>query len=229
MDVIRHFTTPVLFAAALVFPFACDAQAPQRSTSLTVSGYTGDAPVVQVNGRSYVDVESLARLTNGTLGFQGTRIVLNLRPQTSAAAAPPVANPATTGRPGLSREFITAGVGALSSIREWRAALAYAVQHNQPVTDELTSSYRRNSEAQVAVAAAAARNDQDRSAATLLQNELANMRTLSANYQSTHDSYTNIRTDAIDNDPLNAKVMSCMGALAGMGAGGQFQDVTSCH
>lgn len=225
---LHRFRTPLLCGAALLCPVLSSAQTQQRSTSLTVNGASGEAPVVQVNGRSYVEVESLARITGGTLGFQGSRIVLNLRPSAQNGAATTPASAAAS-RPGLSREFVTASVGASSVLREWHAALAYAVQHNQPVSDELASPYRRNAEAQVAVAVAAARNEPDRSAAALLQNELANMRTLSANYQSTHDSITNIRTDALDNDPLNVKVMNCLGALAGMGTGGQFQDVSSCH
>jgi len=222
------FPAVLPFSAVLTGSAVSRAQAAPRPTSLTVNGYPGEAQIVQVNGRSYVEVESFARITNSTLGFQGTRIVLNLRPQ-SPATAPQPAPPAASGRTGLSREFVTAAVSALSVIREWRVSLAYAVQHNQPVSDEMTSPYRRNAEAQVAIAVAAARNEPDRSAAALLQNQLGNMRTLSANYQATHDSITNIRNDALDNDPLNAKVVNCMGALAGMGSGGQFQDVPTCH
>ena len=89
--------------------------------------------------------------------------------------------------------------------------------------------YRRNSEAQVALAAAAARNSADRNAATLLQNEVNSMRTLSGNYVSLHDSNTNIRTDALDTDALSVKVTSCLQNLAGMAVGSPFQDIPSCH
>ncbi len=49
-----------------------------QSTVLTVAGHGGTAPIIQRNGRSYVDVESLARMTRGTLGFQANRMVLTL-------------------------------------------------------------------------------------------------------------------------------------------------------
>ena len=210
---------------------------------LSVAGTSGDAPVIQVNGRSYVDVEALAQMTGATVRFQGRRIVMTLSgggPSAgtgSAAQSPSAATSQNSGAQitpvqehgGLSREFVTAGVGALTSMREWRAALVSAVQHNQPVSDDLLAPYRRNTEAQVAVAAAAARNSPDRSAATLLQNELNSMRTLSVNFVALHDSNTNIRTDAMDTDALSVKVANCMSNLAGMSTGAAFQDIASCH
>ena len=34
-------------------------QVPQQKTTLTVEGYPGRAPVIQLNGKSYVEIESL--------------------------------------------------------------------------------------------------------------------------------------------------------------------------
>ena len=239
---------------------------PTRTTRLVVSGHAGEAAVVQVAGRSYVDIEALARVTGGTLGFQGSRIVLTLPPpagtavpiagpgavvvapvassSTNAGAAPAGSGlaPALTqaaaaaatagaggGRTVLSREFVTAEVSAVSQMREWRVTLVHAVQNNQPVSDDLLSPLRRAAETQVSLAAAAARSDADRSAATLLQNQLTNLRTLSSNYIGVHDTITAIRTDALDTDPLSTKVQNCMQGLAGMQAGGAFQDIATCH
>ena len=192
--------------------------------------------MAQVNGHSYVDLEALARVVGGTLTYRNGRAVLTV-PGLAADAAPAAVQPAPTAataeqpaqRPVLTRDFVTAGVQAVSQMREWRTTLAHAVANNQPVTTDLLGPFQRQSETQVALAAAAARTDPDRSAATLLQNELANLRTLSSNYISTHDTITNIRTDALDTDPLHAKVVSCLQALAGMQAGGSFQDVSTCH
>lgn len=43
-----------------------------------MNGQPGRAPVIQLHGRSYVDVEALARLTNGSLSFKGDQITLTL-------------------------------------------------------------------------------------------------------------------------------------------------------
>ncbi len=211
------------------------AQALPRPTTLSVAGATGEAPVVQVNGHSYVDVQALAQMTGATMQFQGRRIVMLFPNQTApsgsaAGNSPPAqATQAPAAPAGLSREFVTSAVGAVSSMREWRVALVSSVQRNQPIADDLMSPYRRNSETQVALAAAAAHNSADRNAATLLQNELGNLRTLSGNYISLHDSNTNIRTDALDTDALSIKVQNCLQGLAGMSVGSTYQDIATCH
>ena len=74
------------------------AQAAQQNATLLVSGQPGQAPVVQINGRSYVDVEALARLINGSLSFKGNQITLTL-----PASAPP-ARPHPTRR--ASRQIL---------------------------------------------------------------------------------------------------------------------------
>ncbi len=205
---------------------------------LSIVGSQGEAPVVQVNGHAYVEVQALAQITGATLRFQGRRIVMALpsqvpSPGSGQAVAPPTqqaAPPQVAASPaGLSRDFVTSAVGAVSSMREWRATLVGSVQRNQPIAEDLMAPYRRYSDTQVALAAAAAHNPADRSAATLLQNELSNLRTLSGNYISLHDSNTNIRTDALDTDPLSVRVLNCLQGLAGMGVGSQFLDIPTCH
>ncbi len=223
----------ILILVAL--PTGLRGQTAIRSTRLAVAGRTGEAAVVQAGGRSYVDVEALARITGATLAFQGTQVILtlpNAAPQTApaAVAAPAAAAPAASrGSSTLSREFVTSAVQAVSAMRDWRVALQSAVQRNQPVSDDLTSPLRRSCETQVSLAAASARTDADHSTTPLLQSQLANLRVLSSNYVGVHDSITNIRTDAVDNDPLNTKVQACMQALASLQAGAAFQDVTACH
>src|SRR5215471_21618865 len=63
------------------------AQASSQTKTLVVNGRSGDATVVQLNGRSYVDLETLARITGGSLAFQGDQVTLAL-PGSSAEATP---------------------------------------------------------------------------------------------------------------------------------------------
>ena len=51
------------------------AQTQRRGLTLSVRGYAGDAPVVQLQGRSFVEVQDLARITNGALSFEKDRII----------------------------------------------------------------------------------------------------------------------------------------------------------
>ena len=86
-----------------------------QSTSdkvLVVNGKTVDSGVIQIGGHSYVDVETLAQLTNGTFVVDPHRVVLNIPvanapaptvaaatatvPATATAAAKTAADKATT-------------------------------------------------------------------------------------------------------------------------------------
>ena len=206
------------------------AQAHQQSSStFAVSGHSGQAPVIQKGGRSYVDVEGLARLTGGSLGFQGNQIVLTLPrpPMQPAVHAPTPASPEKTG---FSHDFLRAGIEAMSEIREWRAAIENAVRTGNPVIDSWVSPLRRASENSIAIAASAASTDSDRKAIPLLQDQLNNMRQLSDRLLDMRRSMTYVRTDYLDNDPLDHKILACAQGLAAIAVpGGQFEDVATCH
>src|SRR5438874_2728963 len=113
-----------------------------QSTSLTVSGHTGQGPVIQRNGHSYVEVQALARMTGATLGFQGSRIILTL-PAPPVAVAPVVQQQPAPAPPkedkGYSREFLRAGVEQMTVVREWRSAIENAVRTNNPVEESWIS------------------------------------------------------------------------------------------
>ncbi len=203
------------------------AQQPTSST-FTVMGHSGHAPVIQKDGRSYVEVEGLARITGGTLGFQGSQIVLTLPgPLVRPGVPAPDSAPEKTG---FSRDFLRAGIEAMSEIREWRAAIENAVRTSNPVTDSWVSPLRRASESSIAVAALAASTDSDRKAVPLLQNQLNNMRQLSDRLLDMRRNMTFTPTDLLDNDPLDQRILACAQGLAAIAVpGGQFQDVAACH
>jgi hypothetical protein len=218
-----------ILAGAGVLQAAGLAQAPQPpGSTFTVMGHPGNARVIQKDGRAYVEVEGLARITGGTLGFQGSQIVLTLpapvRPAAPAPASPP---PEKTG---FSREFLRAGIEGMSQIREWRAAIENAVRTSNSVTDSWVSPLRRASETSIATAASTASTDSDRKAVPLLQNQLNNMRQLSDRLLAMRKSMTFMPTDLLDNDPLDHQILACAQGLAAIAVpGGQFQDVAACH
>ena len=121
----RRIHSLATLAVLLAPPIAAQAQnqtaqTPPQSQTLTIAGQSGEAPVVQVNGKSYVDIESLARITHGSLKFQGSQIVLAL-PGASSASAQSAPQPLRT--PQLSQAFSSAEIEALTQIREWRAEM----------------------------------------------------------------------------------------------------------
>jgi hypothetical protein len=66
------------------------ALAAQQTSSLVVSGQQGRTTVIQVQGRNYVEVDSLAQLTKGSISFGGNQIVLTLPGSGGNSTAQPV-------------------------------------------------------------------------------------------------------------------------------------------
>ena len=81
------------------------AQEVGQNRTLVISGQPGNVPVIQVNGRSYVDLEALARVSNASLSFSGNQIVLPLPGTSASATATPVARPARV-ESGIFKRFL---------------------------------------------------------------------------------------------------------------------------
>jgi hypothetical protein len=201
-------------------------QTSQQNLIFVVSGQEGQAPVLQINGRSYVDIEALARLTNGSLGFQGNQITLKLPASVASTPASPAGPPASSE---FSKEFLKAGIEEMTVIREWRSALVNAVQNGYPVTDDFVSRYRGQAATSLRLASVAVSTDSDGRAFQLLSSELDNMQKLSNKVLAARKNMNYISPDALKGDPLDVQILNCAHSLAAMAASGQFQDDGSCH
>jgi hypothetical protein len=107
--------TSMLTAVPMLLPTNCLAQTPQKGSTLTIVGHAGEAKLFQLNGKSYVDIETLARLTGGTLLFKSNQTILTvpISDRDLPASMPHVTV-------GVSRAFTQAGIEEISVIREWR-------------------------------------------------------------------------------------------------------------
>ena len=212
-------------AVLLALPVAATAQAPQQAATLAIAGQPERAALVQINGKSYVDVESLARITHGTIRFQGNQTILTL-PVSAATASQPVQ---PNKPPQLTEEFLRAEIEELTAIREWRVAIVTAVQTNNPVTENWVGGLRRSADSKLTLATAAATTGPDRNAVELLHNEFTNMQQMSDQFLAMHAKSSYSSTDSFDNNPLDQKIISCSRGLAAMAATKQFQDEPTCH
>jgi hypothetical protein len=212
-------------AMLLALPIVAGAQTSQQAGTLTIAGQTDQAALVRINGKSYVDIESLARITHGSVRFQGSQTVLTLPASAGTAAA--AALPSRP--PDLSAGFLSAEIEALTQIREWRAALVNAIQNNYPVAGNWVDPLHRSADAKLQLAVAAATTGPDQKAVELLKNEFTNMQQMSDQFVAMHAKATNIAPDSLDKDPLNQKILDCAHALASMAATKQFQDEGSCR
>jgi hypothetical protein len=214
-------------AILLALPMAVKGQATQQSGTLTIVGQTDQATLLRINGKSYVDIESLARITHGSVRFQGNQTILTLPVQAAAAAPGVPAQPAKV--PQLSGGFLSAEIESLTQIREWRAALVNAIQNNYPVTDNWVAGLRRTADAKLQLAIAAATTDPDQKAVELLRTEFTNMQQMSDQFLAMHAKANYIAPDSFDNNSLDQKILTCEHALVSMAATKQFQDEPSCH
>ncbi|MGA3317087.1 MAG: hypothetical protein ABSC64_11695 [Candidatus Korobacteraceae bacterium] len=82
----------MLVALLVLQGLAWSQDAPQNLT-LIVAGQPGQIPILQINGKSYVDVDALARLTKSSLSFKGNQVILS--PPGSTPSTPPVAAKST--------------------------------------------------------------------------------------------------------------------------------------
>jgi hypothetical protein len=124
---------------------------------------------------------------------------------------------------------LAAGIEQMSTLREWHAALATAIQNGIPLSANLLAPYRAQAAKNLNLASIAAINASDRSAYQLLSREFNNMASLSDKYIKARTNLSYISPDALENDDLNQRIIACGHSLGAMAASGQFVDDGSCH
>jgi len=216
------------------------AQNANQNRTLIVNGQSANVPVIQVNGRSYVDLEALAGAVNGSLSYSGNMIALtlpgppagspantNTTSANSTSAPAPAAAPASN--PGFSQAFLTAGIEQMSTLREWHTALATAIQNGIPVDANWLAPYRNQAATNLRLASVATQTNSDRRAFQLLTNEFQNMAKLADRYIAKRANLSYISPNALQNDDLNQRIVACGHSLGSMAASGQFLDDGSCN
>jgi hypothetical protein len=209
------------------------AQTTSQTKTLVVNGKAGETIVVQLDSRTYVDLETLARIAEGSLAFQGNQIVLVLpvaSPGTSAANSDE-AHPAA--QTGLSRDFRIAAIETLAQMREWASTMANAIQNGYPITESWATDSREKAATSLRQTSASASTDSDHNALALLTNEFQNVETWSnemieAKKNMATAKYTML-PDALRNEPLSQKIINCGHFLGTMLGSGDFKDDLSCH
>jgi hypothetical protein len=202
--------------------------ATQQTRTLSVSGHPGELAVVEMAGRSYVEIEALARLSNGSLIIHGNRMVLTLSDSRGnmAPPSPPIQEPVASG---FSKDFIKAGIEQMAEVREWRSTLVNAIQRGYRVTPDWVDNFSNRAQQNLRLTSLAVSTESDRAAFQLLTNVFDNMKELSDRFLKLNSSMTYIPTDSLNNDPLDQRILKCARALAAMAASNQFVDDASCH
>lgn len=216
--------------ALLFVPVMAFAQAQPQSATLVVNGKSGKAPMIQQGGRTYVDVEALARVANGSLSFNDNGIALTI-PASGASTAAEA--PQATDTSALSRGFMKAGIEEMALLREWGAGVAYAVNNGYPLQAAWAANYQQKAAQGVSMAGVAATTDGDKNALTLLTNEYEGVRDWSdrlvkASKNMATAKYS-MNPGSLQNEPESQKLIACWHFLGSMLSSGSFQDDSSCH
>jgi hypothetical protein len=217
--------TSMMLVTILLLPLLV--LAAQETSALLIEGQQGQARVIQVEGKNYVEVDELARITGGSLRFVGNHIILTLPRSGDAssqavqsAPAPPV---------GLSRPFLAAGIETMREILEWHAALKTAIERGYPLSDEWFGNFRRQIQSSLKHTEAVASTDTDQKALPLLVNEFNNMGALTDRYLKITVGRDYIAPDSLSSDPLEQKLLTCWHSLESMASLNQFVDDGSCR
>lgn len=230
----RHSTACLLTILIVAVPGTGLSQDANQNRTLIINGQSTQVPVIQVSGRSYVDLAALASAVNGSLSFAGSQIAFSV-PTGPAATAPtatttkPAYAPAPASNPGFSKGFLNAAIEEAATLREWHAALASSIANGYPLSAGALAPYRAQATTNLRLASAAVSTDSDRSAYQLLSNVFQNMGKLSDKYVAMRANMTYISPDALQSDSLNQRLMTCGRSLSAMAASGQFADDGSCN
>src|SRR6266436_3130336 len=173
---------------------------PTKNKILVVNGKNAGPVVRQIDGRSYVDIETLAQVTNGAVSIERHRIVVTIPASGSgstasvapasavpASAAPVSAAPANSApddagaddagaapaQPpqGLTRDFASAAIAALAEMREMRGAVRAMITYGLAVSDTWAQDDQGRVMTAIRQAEVAATSEDDLHALQLLENE----------------------------------------------------------
>jgi hypothetical protein len=199
----------------------------QETSALVIEGQQGKTRVIQVQGKNYVEVDELARMTGGSLRFVGTQIILTLPGSGDASSQAVQSAPATP--VGLSRPFLAAGIETMKEILEWHASLKNAIERDYPLSDDWFGNFRRQTQSSLKHTEAAVITDMDQKALPLLVNEFNNMGTLTDKYLKISASRDYLPPDSLNSDPLEQKLLRCWHSLESMASSNRFVDEGSCQ
>jgi hypothetical protein len=222
----RNFQRLVLLGLAFSLAAVLFAQGPSDK-KLLVNGKNTGVTVLQADGRFYVDVETLARITRGTVTVEPTQVVLTIPRANSDVSS---SSPQTEDE--LSKEFVSAAIVALAEMREWKGALATMITYGLAVDGLWAQTYREQAETSLTQASLAVSTNGDRSALQLLSNEFGHLAKWESSVledRRTLNGAETVYANGLQDDPELAKISSCGRFLSKMLISRTFADNSTCE
>jgi len=220
----------ILVCTALVLSGNAAAQSTHKTQTLSINGHSGETIIYQIDGKSYVDLESLIRIGNGSMSFKGDQIILSFPTIDTASSGH---ESGTASNLNLSAEFMRNAVQTVGILKDWTNTLTYAVQRGVPGDGSRLVVFHDRAGEALRLTRVAASSDADQNALHLLTNHF---NTVSAWSDKLVNERRNLDTgkysispDALKNDDTYKKINACTRFLSTMLPGGTFQDDYSCH
>jgi len=200
-----------------------------RDRTLVVNGRSTAVAVWQMDGRSYIDLDALAEITNGVVTIEANRIVLTMPGSGSDVVTGATPSPATQG---LSKDFALAAIGELAEMREWRGAIGTMITYGLAVSGTWAQEYHARAEQELSQATEAASTEADRNTLQLVRNEYDKLAGWAGEVFAERQALNGARTvdpNAAQNDVVLKKITSCSHFLNAMIVSGVFADDPNCH
>ena len=240
---VSHHRMKQAFATAILpLALAGVVHAQLQTRTLTVNGHSGKVTIYRVEGKAFIDLESLVRTANGTVAFRGDEIILTFPAARTASAAEPTpaahesstpSQAGSTQSEAMTKTFMSAAVQDLALIKDWQNTMAYAIQRGVPGDgSRLVILHDRAAEG-LRLAKVQAHSPSDDNAMQLLTNHFNQVdgwkRKLVDERKSMSTANYSANPNALDQDAEYQKIVSCSQFLATMLPSGNYEDNGSCR
>ncbi|MDT8069071.1 MAG: hypothetical protein ROO76_12980 [Terriglobia bacterium] len=208
------------------------AQSEHVQRTLLVNGQSGNVNVYRIDGKSYVELETLVRIANGSIAFEGNTVILTFPgPKENIARETPAHNQQDESV--LSNEFMKTSIESLGAVKEWINTLTYAAKRGVPGDGSRIVVLQDRATETLLQAKAHASSNADHNALQLLTNNYNTLKAWSdqliGERRIMDTGKYSLSPELIDRDETYQKIVACTKFLAAMVPNGQFQDDRSCH
>jgi hypothetical protein len=217
--------------AVVVLTGLAVSQSSHKLRAIEINGHNGEATVYYIDGKSFIELESLVRIGNGFISFRNDYIVLTLPPASDDANHQ--GSETMKSNAGMTSEFMKSAVQDVAIIKEWTSVMAYAVQRGTPGDGARLQVFRDRAAQGLRLAKVSVTSDSDHKAHILLANlfdAVSGWTDKLVRERSSMDTGKYSMTEnALSKDETYRKISTCTMFLGNMLPGGHFQDDGSCH
>jgi hypothetical protein len=192
---------------------------------LVINGKSTNVTVLQLNGHSYLDIETVAQIINGSVKFETNQVALTI-PNANFDTSSPQDNAR------LSKDFASSAISTLAEMKEWKGTLGTLVKFGLAVDDSWAQVYHERVQLSLDQTSVAASTNADHSALQLLNTQFANLAKWEGVVIKERQDLNGARTvapESLQNDPILTKFSSCARFLGGMLGSGFFANNPSCN